>query len=110
MQDVQMGSVYGIFHDLKPVAIQGRQSANPPPAVGSRPDVVFRNHWSRRQPKIAPVKADEFLHRIGLMLHGKREIAPSRFCRSLETVAFRIIEPAMISAGDAALFDCAVGK
>ena len=58
----------------------------------------------------APVKAGEFLHRIGLMLHGEREIAPGRFCRSLQTVAFRIIEPAMISAGDAALFDSAVRK
>src|SRR4029077_15390084 len=57
-----------------------------------------------------PVEPRELLHRIGGMLDRERELALRRFCRSLQAITFRVIEPAMISACNATFFDSAVGK
>src|SRR4029077_12493522 len=87
-----------------------RHRAQPVPAVGACPDIIFWYRWYGFRPKIGPVKSCELLHRIGCMLDREREHTPRRFRRSLQTIAFRVIEPAMISACDAAFFDSAVGK
>src|SRR5262249_2018897 len=110
MEDVQMCRVDRVFHGLKPVAVQLRQRAQPVPAVGACPDIIF---WYRRRglrPEISPVKPRKLLHRISPMLDGQSELAVGRFRRSLQTVTCDVIEPAVIRAGEASLFDSAVGK
>src|SRR5262245_27422719 len=44
------------------------------------------------------------------MFDGECELAPGRFRRSLQTITFRVVEPAMIGACDPPFFDSAVGK
>src|SRR4029077_6189324 len=110
MKHMQMRRIDGVFHRLQPVAVQLRHRAQPVPAVGACPDIIFWYRWYGFRPKIGPVKSCELLHRIGCMLDRERELTPRRFRRSLQAIAFRVIEPAMISACDAAFFDSAVGK
>src|SRR4029077_5939861 len=75
MKHMQMRRIDGIFHRLQPVAVELWHRAQPVPAVGARPDIIF---WYRRRglrPKIGPVKPRELLHWIGWMLDRERELA-----------------------------------
>src|SRR5688572_30669653 len=105
MQNVQVGRVHGIFHRLKPVAIQLRQRAQPVPAIGARPDIVFWNCRRRVRSEVSPVKPRQLFDRISCVLHSPAKVALRRLSRGFKTIAVNIVEPAMISAGNAPLLD-----
>ena len=77
-------------------------------AVGARPHVIFRDRWRRQRPHVRPVEADPLLDRISLDLHGEMELAVSGLGRRLQAISSRVVEPAVVRAGDAALLDASV--
>src|SRR6185436_4293306 len=74
MEDMQVRRVDGIFHRLQPIAVELRQSAQPMPAVGSRPDVVLRDKRRRLRSQIGPIQTCQFLHWISFLLHRKAKV------------------------------------
>ena len=105
-----MRRVDGIFHRLQPIAVELRQGAQPVPSIGARPDIVLGHFRRRQRSHIGPIKAGEFFYRIGLVLDRKAKFAFRRFRRGFKTITFGIEKPAMVRAGDAALFDAPVGE
>src|SRR5688500_1169131 len=110
MENMQMSRVDGIFHRLQPIAVELRQSAQPVPAVGARPDIVLGYFRRGQRPHVGPVKAGKFSHRIGLLFDSETKFTVSRLRGRLKAVAFDIIEPAVIGAGETALFGATIGE
>src|SRR5712692_5241242 len=76
-------------------------------AVLTRPDIVLGDLRRRFGPEIGPVHADEAPNRVGLLLDAVHD----RFValgRGLEDVAAGVVQPAVISAGDASLLDATI--
>src|ERR1041385_6595386 len=78
--------------------------------VGAEERVVARQRGRGKRSEVSPNEVEMLLNRIGGLLDGAVEVAAGGLRRTLEAVAFDIVEPAVIRAGDAALFDAAVGK
>ena len=73
MENMQMGRVDRVFHRLQPVAVEPRQCSQPMPAIGARPDVVFRYGRHGFRSKVSPKKPGQFLHRICFVFHRPAE-------------------------------------
>src|ERR1051326_237361 len=105
-----MRGIDGILHRLEPVTVEARMDDDFAVAVAAEKRVVMRQCGRGKRPKIGPDEIQMLLNRIGGLLDGAVKVAAGGLRRTFEAVAFEVVKPAMIAAGDAALFDAAVGK
>ena len=80
----------------------------PARAILPNPHVIAGDHRRGERAEVRPVQPDVRSHRIGAHLHREVETAARRLGRALQAVALRVVEPAVVGASDAALFDPAV--
>src|ERR1051325_10133609 len=105
-----MRGIDGILHRLEPVTVEARMDDDFAVAVAAEKRVVMRQCGRGKRPKIGPDEIQMLLNRIGGLLDGAVKVAAGGVRRTSEAVAFEVVKPAVIAAGDAALFDAAVGK
>jgi hypothetical protein len=108
MQDLQVSRIDGIFHRLKPIAVELRLNEYFSVAVLPHPNIVFRNQRRRLGAHIGPVQACQALYRIGFLLYGQAKFAASGLRRTFKAIALSIVQPAVVRARNPALLDAAI--
>ena len=78
-------------------------------SVPALPDVVLGNDGRLAAAEVRPIEADDLLHGVRLLLDGAHDGVVA-LGRGLENVAFAVVEPAVVGAGDAALLDAPVDE
>src|SRR2546428_9853765 len=108
MKNLQMGGVHRIFHRLKPVTVELRLDEDFSVAILPEPDIQIRYQRHRFRTQIAPIKTDQLLHRIGLLLDGQMKFTFGRLGGWFQAIAFSILKPTVIRPGDTPLLDATV--
>jgi hypothetical protein len=93
---------------LKPIAVELRLDEYFSIAVFSEPNIEIGYKRRGLRAEVCPVKTYQFLYRIGFLLYSQMKLALRRLGRSFKTITLSVIKPAMIRAGNAALFDATV--
>src|SRR5262249_14245679 len=110
MQYLQMRGVDGILHRLEPIAVEARMDDDFAMPVAAKERIVVRQNRGGQRPEVRPDEVQMLLDGIRRLLHSLMEIAAGGLRRTFEALPFKVVEPAVIRAGDAALLDAAVGK
>src|SRR6266567_6959177 len=104
MKDLEMGRIARVLHRLEVVAIDLAAKLQRPVPVPAHENVVARKSRRWERAEVGPVKADYSLNRVGPLTYGEVQVAAHRLGRCLQAIALRIVEPAVVRAGDAPLF------
>src|ERR1044071_4714872 len=105
-----MRGIDGILHRLEPVTVEARMDDDLAVTVGPEERVVARQRGRGKRAEVSPNEVEMLLNRVSGLFDGAVKVAAGGLRRTFEAVAFEVVKPAVIAAGDAALFDAAVGK
>jgi hypothetical protein len=74
-------------------------------AVPAKKSIVMGHHRSGGGTHVGPNQGEVLLDRVRFVFDREMKLAAGGLCRALEAVAVHVIDPTVVRARDAALFD-----